>query len=204
LAVTAGSGAFNTFVWASTGDLNYVGGNSPFTIVGGGGNETVSGAAATLFGSSGSDVTYSSGSVGSMEFVAGSGNETLNASASGTNNLIWGGQASGDLDTLIGGTGNDTLVAGKADESLIGNTNSADWFVFIQANGGSLLSDQVTGFGPNSVLWLANYGAGEAQYAYTHATASGSNTVVSLTDGTTITFINTSVSQFQQDHVIST
>jgi hypothetical protein len=204
LAVTASSSAFGTFVYAFGSSLNFVGDNGPVTIVGGTGSESITGGAGgtTMFGADGMSATYG-GSTGNLDFAAGAGNETLNASGSSTNDLLWGGQAPSDADTLIGGTGNDTLVGGKGPDSLVGNTASHDWFVFLAANGGAFPADTVTGFSASSTVWLANYGSTAAQDAINGATSSGGNTTITLSDGTTVTFTGVASASELQGHVIS-
>jgi Ca2+-binding RTX toxin-like protein len=166
-----------------------------------------------VFGNSGSNIDFF-GSQGGVTMVAlgerGAGNgETLNAGASSTQNILYA--LSGSI-SVVGGSGNDTLLGGVTDSGAttmtggagnnlfyfhIGNVNGTDIITDLTASAGNLVDlagyDAVVGGGPGS----------EAKAALAGATFSGGNTTATLADGTKITFDNTTVAELQQ-HLYST
>jgi Ca2+-binding RTX toxin-like protein len=201
--VTGGSG--NLLIFASS-SLIYTGTGGAATIIGGGGpmNAYLGSGGGVVYGSPNGADTLSSGSglaimvgggagdllvasgAANDTMVAGGGAETLNGAGSTGNLVLFGGPGS---DLLVGGTGNNLFIAESGNETLTGGGNS-DSFVFINTPG-TTRTDVITGFNPNvDAIGLFGYGAepGADQAALSSATTSGGNTIVSLTDGTTVVF----------------
>jgi hypothetical protein len=132
--ITATSGAA---VFASSGLVNFIGGAGTSTILGGtgdtqmvtvgsggllffsgtGDNSSITGGLGqtTIIGASGSNVFVSSLSgSGGFEFLAGSGNATLNAAGSTTNNIF----GFFDSATSVGGGAHDTISGWTTVDSL--------------------------------------------------------------------------------------
>ena len=127
-------------------------------------------AGTTLFGGGdGSAITYS-GHVGAGYYVAGSGNETLNASASTTNDTIIAGSGSA---AFTGGSGLDTFIFYHSLTSLVG--------------GGVEL---IANFSPADRVDLVGYGVNSATTALRTAVSDNAGTTISLSDNTKITFLN--------------
>jgi len=163
--VIAGAGALTAFggegthpnqqlIFGGSGALTFVAGVGASTVVSGTGQ-------ATLFGSSGS-YTYlmdNTGSAGAL-YVAGAGNETLNAAATTGTGTFWAG------------AGNDSLVGGSG----------ADTFAF--ANGTAHGVDTIGGWTAKDTLALVGYGSG----GIVGQATVGGNALITLGDGTTISF----------------
>lgn len=187
LAVTSG-GSSGLVVIASSSVLNFVGGGGGAMIVGGSGTASVTGGAGgvTLFGAAGGDVTYG-GSVGGLAYLAGSGNETLDASGSTTNDLMFGGSDPSGQDTILAGSGSDTMVAGIGNDMLAGSSGGGDLFIFASVTGAAP-HDVVANFMASDAILLVGYAAGVTAAALASATSGPSSTTLTLSDSTTITF----------------
>jgi len=109
--------------------------------------------------------------------------ETLDASASTGDVTLQGGSGT---DSLRAGSGTGISVAGTGDATLAAGSGS-DHFVFEQ--GDAARNDTIAGFDPlRDLVLLFGYAADEAQNALAHASVQGGSLVLSLTDGTSITF----------------
>ena len=199
-AATVDAGAGSTTVNAGAGTVS-VGGSAGGSLdfVGGTGAATVGGAGfgtVTLYGGSGSGSSLLIGgtgnalevganvSSGSAEFVAGSGNSTLNggtgtqAQSYFTNPLGNSGtvtvQMNDGASTMVGGSGAATVTAGTG----------SDVFGFVKGHAGG--SETIVGFNSSDTLAFDGYG-----YSLGNAPAEtvvNGNDVMTLGDGTTITF----------------
>lgn len=161
--------------------LEFVAGaNDSATILGGS-------TQATLFGGSGSNINYANQGTGSITgalFVAGSGNETLNAAGSNSANTFWGGTGA---DSMVGGSGNDLMIAGTGSGTMAGGAgNNIFEFLNGHAGGNYTISD----FSSNDLLALFGYGSAAGANAIANATVSGGSTHIMLGDNTQITFTN--------------
>lgn len=84
--------------------------------------------------------------VGLEAVTGGSGNDTINASASNSKVLLYGGDGNDSLiggvsnDSIFGGTGNDTLQGGQGDDSLTGG-DGADVFQLVSWGGTDRIAD---------------------------------------------------------------
>ncbi len=147
-----------------------------------------------VFGASGANVSYASAE-GLSYLIAGAGNETLNgARASGSLELF-----GGEDTALTGGSGSDTVIAGTGNNTITGGAGGANLFIFSKgAAGGHDVITDFTGAAGN-LVGLFGYGANAAQAALAGASSSGSGSVISLTDNTTITFDAVTPDQLKAD-----
>jgi hypothetical protein len=227
--INAGSGT-NLLVYGSTGNFVFAGGFGSSTVVGEGPTNTVSSgsgplvfaagaggsssstvfgtgaAGVTLFGAADASIYYNSSLEGGL-FVAGTGNETLNAAGSSKSDLFWGGHDSTGGGLMVAGSGNDTFVAGSGSETLQSGTGN-DLFAFAQGYlsiGGGGGHDYLTNFlSGNDSVALYNYGANAAQDALNNATVSGGNVTIALSDNTQITFVGVDNTAALEGKIFST
>lgn len=116
---------------------------------------------------------------GTSTTAAADGNDTVQALSG--NNLIAAGVGN---DTLLAGVGQDTLMAGVGSGSntaLVSGTGLGTIFAFIDGKTGG--SDTILGYKATDVVTFTGYGAAPVS----NEVLSGSNTVVTLSDGTTLT-----------------
>ncbi len=215
--ITAAAGAVVSGHDNATGPLVFIGGAGTSSVIGGAGgtdlvtvgtggvlfgsginaHATVTGGTgqATLFGGAGSMVTFLGSVGGGAYFVAGSGNETLLAAASATNNTFAGSSVAGTQQQFIGGTGSDTLMAGAGAVTMTGGAGS-DAFVFFRA-ATSGAADVITDFTSSDSLFFVGYDSTQSATllqanAYGPAVASPGNSglTLKLSDNTTVTFTN--------------
>ena len=170
-------------IQGGSGQLVYEGGapGAP-TIAGGTGQET-------LFAGAGQDLTYVDGSnttAGANIMAAGAGNETLDAGAASYGVDLAAGKGS---DVLIGSNGDDIFFGGSGFATMTGNGGS-DAFIFGNTAGHTGGTDIITDFNSSDNFVLCGYGDNAAQNALNAASVSGGSTVVTLSDNTTITFLN--------------
>jgi len=217
------SSASNLLVFGAIGGpgMDFIGGSGSATVVAHAGSDTVTGgsgpldivaasgdtlaasgssAGTTLFGSANSDVTFTSGSVGSLTYVGLAGNETLNASGSSTNNVFWGGNDPTGSESIVGGSGNDLMIAGQATDTFTGGGGNNE-FLFMNSilslSGGSQ-TNVITDFLSSSTNAVLLNGLSTVS----SATASG-NTTVTLSDGTKIEFIGVTSDSQLTGHIFS-
>ena len=118
--------------------------------------------------------------------------------------ICWdGGTDTVGEGSIVGGQGNDTMVVGTGTETLAGGTTSADWFIFIQANGGVSAQDTISNFTANDTVFLDGYGSAAAAAALAGATSNGAGTTITLSDNTTITFASVASASDLTGHVVS-
>ena len=168
-----------TLVWGGSGALTFVAGSGAPTIVAGANR-------VTLFGGSGSTTYLTNGTRGAGAlYVAGAGNETLDASSATAGSRIFAGAGIASNDSLVGGSGNDTMVGGMGSDTLTGGDGQDD-FVFDRAAGGG--TSTITDFNSNDLLGVFGYSL-TASAIVGAATVSGGNTNILLSDNTRITLI---------------
>ncbi len=210
--ITAGSGftsidaaSSSSFVQGGAGLLTFVGGTGGSTIVGGSSGATVFGGtgATSLVGNAGSAFTYVNTTSGGLNFTAGSGSETLDASLSKAGGTQFGGLDPAGQTLLIGGAGVEALVAGSGADTLIGG-GGGDHFVFFKANGGAAANDVIGDFSAIDTMILVNYTFGEAATAIAGATTAGGSTTLTLSDNTRITFTGVTNAAALTGHIIQT
>jgi Ca2+-binding RTX toxin-like protein len=193
IAVGAGTSTITSYganpvVSGGSGSLVYIG-SSPGapTISGGSGTET-------LFGGDGQNITYTDGSSttpGANILVAGAGNETLNAA--GASYGVQMGIGPGSV-TMTGSTGDDIFYGGSGAATITGNGGS-DTYIFGDIAGHMGGNVTITDWSSSDLFETSGLGATAAQDALNAATVSGGNTVLTLPDGSTITFLNTTPDQ---------
>jgi Ca2+-binding RTX toxin-like protein len=157
-------------ILGGTGSDTFFGGNGPDCIQGGtaGNNFLQAGSGpATLFGGGNGDSLFAgSGSV-AQALHAGSGNETL-----------FGGFSTGQ-DTFFAGSGNASIGAG-------GGSNQ---FVFTDGQAGG--ADTIQGFASGrDLVDLQDYGKNEIAKALKSQTFADGTATITLSDHTTISFVN--------------
>lgn len=202
------SGASSDIVYGGSSDLVFVGGFGGATIFGGSGSDTYFGGtggsqaihggtsgnnflfagtgAATLFGGGNGDQLFAYGNQ-NQTLIAGFGQETLSAAFSSGNDLLIAG--SGNV-SLIGGSGADTFVGGSGHDTVFAANPGAALFEFIKGQaGGTELVENV--FGAADVhIHLSGYAANEVTHALASQHAHDGGVILSLSDGTKVTFEN--------------
>jgi hypothetical protein len=208
--VTASSAAL---VYGGSGSLDFVGGTGIATVFGGAGadlvtagtggvifnlgaadNATVNSGtgAVTVFGAPNTSVNLI-GSSGLPDYVvAGAGNETLNASGSSSSNWLSVSTtvSSAASVVMVGGAGNDTLIAGSApgSEVMTGGGGDNAFVFFKQVAGGA--SDIITDFNADDAVYIEGYAPGSAGALQAASRQTSGGLMLTLSDGTTITFSN--------------
>ncbi len=187
LLFTAGTGSDTISVGSGGGDVTAgSGGNS--VLIGGAGSTDAS---LILRGTADGDRLYAI-SAGTVTAIAGAGGELISGITSAINGYTVPGSTANN--TFIAGSGNDTLIAGYGNDTLEGGTGSAlmvssdkgaTTFDFQFGKGGQ---DTITGFKATDTLQLTGFNLTSA--AAIPETTSGFNTVLSLSDGTTVTLQN--------------
>jgi Ca2+-binding RTX toxin-like protein len=180
-------------VFGGSGLLTYFTGASQGTVVGG----TV---APTLIGGAGGSVVYTGNAVGAT-FLAGSGNESINASLSTKANLLVGGTDSTGSNYMAAGSANDTLFGGAGAGSLFGGAGSDTFAFFKSVTTGQ--SDYVFNFSSTDSMFLVGYGASQAATALANASSTGGSTTLTLTDNTKITFVGVGSASSLGGHILS-
>jgi hypothetical protein len=214
--VFAGSGTDTVFIGTgtsagaqqiqgSTGALRvqFIGGAGSATITGGSG-------AATVFGTGDSNVKWIGVQTGGILDAVGNVTSTgsYDASASTTNDTLIG--ASGNV-SMMGGSGSDFLLGGVNTGSIggagsvVGGTsmtggagNNVFLFTSGLVNGGDIVQD----FGGNNTRRF-QVTVREGANVPIKPTTAGGTTTLTLSDGTSISFVNTSIAQLQ-GHISST
>ncbi len=207
--VTAGAGTTNLF--DSVGGNSIFGGSGSLTFVGGPPTSTGSGVISDsiyggsgpsyLFGASGDNLTFAGDTSGSVAtFVAGVGNETLNAANADGRVNFFGSSDTSSSGSFAGSTtgynyfqtgGSSSTVAGGTgtggSESLAGGTGTN---VFGIADGGANAHITVYDFaaGNDSVSFLGETSA-QVTADLNAATVSSAGLTVTLSDNTTVTFV---------------
>ncbi|MCB8876575.1 calcium-binding protein [Acidisoma silvae] len=210
--VMPGSG--DTTIYAGTGSVSVSGGTGNLVFYGGTGAASVSGGTGTelLFGSTGTGTTYlqaSSGNstlsggsgtgattmiggtnttefadgTGDVTMVAGTGDSQLNG-MTGTGDEIMFTSPISNTGTAVFGLNNaaDTVIAGTGQSTIVGGTGD-DVFGFVDGHaGGSVV---IEGFHTGDNLAFGNYSG----WAIASETVVDGSDVMTLTDGTQITFL---------------
>jgi len=190
-------------VFARDGALTFIGGANDSTVAGGTGSSTIFGGASggvfaggsagrnvivggakssTIFGGGNGDTLFS-GTGGGVIVAAATGNVTLSGSASGAAATFYAG---GGANVIGGGAANEVFVAGRGQATMFGGAG-ADSFVFVNGRaGGQVVLGDFNQAAGDRVL-LQGY-AGGAAAALAGASVGGGSTVLSLSDGTRVTF----------------
>ncbi len=185
--VMAGSG--DSTIWGAPGsDGLYFVGPGNFLMIGAAESQTVVAGpgshAAVMFGMDGDNITLFSPGDGNV-MVAGPGSVTLNGAGATGNNIYFAGPDAGSADSIVAGSGNNTLIAGPGANTLVGGTGANVFEVDKTFAGGG--SETISGWNGSDSLHLNGYGAATIAGGLP-AGASASGNVLTLADGTKITF----------------
>lgn len=158
------------------------------------------------FGASDSNYTLNAGGNDSGFFVADKGNETLNASGSSANLLIYAYSVSGAQSSfeVSGGSGNDTLAAGTGNSTFSGGAGD-NLFLFNKANaenGNTVITDFANS--SQNKIGLFDYGLDNDslnQLLQSSQNDTNGNAVLNL-DGHTITIQGISVSDLNTNQFV--
>ena len=163
------------------GPVNATGGSGALIFSAGADSATVTGGSGgtTVFGANGSDITYL-GSAGTAFLGADLGNETINASASSTNNNFIGGSDPAGTDVLTGGGGNDTFTAGAGSQTLSGGAGSNNFIFYKSLTRGG--TDVITDFSSNDAVFLSGYDNTVPALLSDAAVSGGATTAVPVSD----------------------
>jgi Ca2+-binding RTX toxin-like protein len=205
-ANTVVGGSASNVIWGNAGSNGlYFVGTGSFVAVGQSESQTVVGGStshsAELFGLNDADITLFS-PVNGNELIAGSGNVTLNGANASGNDAYFAGPGASSADSIIAGSGNNTLVAGPGSNTLTGGSGANVFQVNKGfASGGS---DFLMNWNSKDTLLLSGYGAGKhgGLPPGTHHSVVGGSEVLTLSDGTKITFVG--VSHVPNSHIIGT
>jgi len=104
---------------------------------------------------------------------------------------------------MIGGSGNDTLVAGAASSTMTGGAGNNDFVFFRDHTAAAGNINIVTDFNSNDVVLLQGYGSGQAATALASAVTSSGSTTLTLSDNTKITFVGLSGTGELINHIAS-
>ncbi|WP_193188552.1 hypothetical protein [Nisaea sediminum] len=183
---TVGSGWGEDILYGNQGADLVFGGGGKDTLYGGQGRDIVRGDNDNdlLYGNRGEDTL--SGGNGDDLLYGGQDNDIVYGNAG--NDRLFGNTGA---DTLCGGRGDDVLAGGNGDDRLEGNTgddtlsggDGADTFVFSFNGGNETVSDFAAG--TDTLALQAGLGVSDG-------TESGGNTVVTFSDGGTVTVIGVS------------
>jgi len=179
-SVSGGAGSVTVF--GGAGGINAQGGSAGNNLMLGGSGQTY------LTGGGGGDVLIATSASAQQVLQAGTGNETLLGSLSTMNNVFAAGSGN---DLIIAGAGNDTIFAGAGAVTVTGGAG-ADAFTFntIIARGGSMT---ITDFTPGvDRVVLRNYPDAPASLAANAQHIGPASTRVTLSDGSSITFVGLS------------
>jgi hypothetical protein len=186
-------------IFGGSGQIDFIGGaNVAASIVAGAGPVYV-------FGGLGDNISLATvPDTGFSAFIAGTGNETLNAGFAKTGVYFYGDNTSdstmsaGINSSMVGGIGNDTFVSGAGYETMVGGAGN-NMFIIDSTTDGVGAHITLADFGANNgnMVGFAGYSDAEIQSALDGATtvagAGGvTDTVITLSDKTTVTFVGVS------------
>lgn len=201
-SVYAGSGA-DTVYLSGAASLNLYGGSGDLTFVNTYGKATVTGGtgSVTVFGSGGQGVSsYQGGSGGHNLLIGGSVGATTIQGGGDQDTLIAGGNgatAGTSYSLVIAGSGAETLEGnstglkhGTPTTTLQGAAGGDDTFLFLFGHGAKAV---VTNFiNTASIHDFVDFSGGFNPASLSHKTDASGNTTLKLSDGTSVTFENTS------------
>lgn len=190
--VVAGQGKAVLYGAPGANSLFFVG-PGQFILDGASGSQTVVGAAglssgAVMFSESGGSLTLAGNSNGNL-LIAGGGNVTLNGAGATGNNVFFAGSGN---DFIAAGPGNNFVVAGPGSDTMLGGTGLTLFEVdsAFAAGGHELIAN----WNPNDLLYLFGYGpaGGDGLPAGAAVTVVNGSEVLTLGDGTSVTFLGVS------------
>ena len=185
--VFLGNGSNATVVGALGGNTSVAGSSGGLQVSGRAGNTTISGGtgAVTLFGGSGSNVTFTDTAHQGLFYLAGFGNETLDASGSNGNDSLFGGTQPGANLLIKAGSGNDSITAGPGNDTLVAGSGK-DLFAFFNGSAGG--QDFINGLTSNDTVALVGYNLSSVASSLQNAQVTGQGVKITLSDNTSITF----------------
>lgn len=151
------------------------------------------------FGAAGLNYTLNTKGTKDGFFTAGAGNETLNASGSTSNLLVYSYNVAGEASDFVasGGSGNDTLVGGTGNSTFSGGAGD-NLFLFTKESaeqGNTVITD----FSKNDKIGLYDFGLdNDSLQTLLQNSQEGKDAVLKL-DGHTITIQGVSVSDLTVD-----
>jgi Ca2+-binding RTX toxin-like protein len=156
-------------IFGGTSDLIFTNSSTLFYQAGVNGSASISGGAGNnnIFGSAGANIQFV-GTQGTGNLVQGSGNETLSAA----------GSEVGSTFEVTGGSGSALLVGG----------NGNDQFLFESSPQGH---DTIENFVASDTGYLGGYSSTQSANVLANQTHANGNTTITLTNGSTLTFIGT-------------
>lgn len=202
--VAAGSG-IDTVLGGDGGDLVY-GNLGADLLSGGSGSDTIFGGQNDGPASAGSDDSYAAFRSGIETIAGGDGGDMLYGNLGGDLMLggsgidqLFGGQ---DADTLSGGAGDDSLNGNKGTDVLVGG-DGLDRFIFGAGSGADTVSD-FTYFTDYLVIQSNVNGSGITSFStlVARATQVGSDVVIDLGSGNSVTLTNYSTASLISDDVL--
>lgn len=188
----------NDTIDAGSGTLNVYDAPGAFTYVNTGtGNTIIFGAASTTV------VLGSQISGGTGVFIASGGNEQLIGSSATANLTLFGATVAGSADTMMGGSGNDTLVAGAGTDSLFGGTGSNEFLIAASQTDGAHITIGDFWASSGDTLALSGFTAQDVNNIINHGTDVNGSYVVSLSNGSTLTFEGITSGSQLSGHIVS-
>lgn len=203
-------GSSGALVFGGSSQMVFNGGTGASTLVGFGASVTVNGSTggglfyggsagsnvlnggtgpATLIGGGNGDVLIASGS-GSDVLVAASGAETLNGYGSTGNVAFFGGNGP---DMMVGGSGANVFTNGPAAMTIVGG--GVNLYQFLAGADAPVLIQNFNA--ASDVIKLNGFGAGADASAFASAHNTGAGAMVTLGDGTQITFAGLAASSLK-------
>ncbi len=209
-------GAGHTYIFDSVGGNTVFGGSGPLTFIGLHGASTTSVVSDTLVGSTGTTTGFLAGgdnvvfadsvSTSSAFFVAGDGNETLNAANATGNVAFFGSTVAGSTSTFVGSTTGNNYFQTGGSASVGGPTIGGANEVLVGGKGVNEFG--IADGGPNAHITIFDFAAGNDSVNFLGETAAQvtadlnaamvgningtPDLTVTLSDKTTVTFVGIS------------
>ncbi|MDK1494169.1 family 16 glycosylhydrolase [Sinorhizobium sp. 7-81] len=156
----------------------------------------------TMIGGTGDDIYYLYSGGNQASEAPGEGVDTIstwmnyalpenfeNLTVTGDDRFAFGNSAD---NIITGGAGSQTLDGGAGNDVLIG-AGGQDTFAFKSGNGSDLISD----FGADDIVRLEGYGFTSFEQIVANVTQEAANLKLSLADGESLVFANTTADQLQ-------
>jgi len=169
-------------IYGGAGSLTFVATGTPLpvSIIGGTGADT-------LYGTSGSDITFSNAAGSSLaQFIAGGGNETLNG-AGAAGGFAFFGSDSDTSDSITGGSGGDYFSTGAGSESITAGSGAALFEINTVTGGATITINDFSA--ADSVNFAGLSVADETSLLGSSSTVTDGSLTVTLGDGTKVEFV---------------
>ncbi|WP_264045114.1 Ig-like domain-containing protein [Methylobacterium flocculans] len=194
----ASSGTSETWTMGTNSNDTLLGDSRNNVLKGGGGQDIMKGGL-------GDDIYEVDDAGDSVVELAGEGIDTVESwvsytlSANVENLKLLGtnltGTGNGLANLLVGGKGND-ILNGKAGNDYLTGGAGADTFVFERGTGHDVITDFVTSGATHDVVDLTSFSYANFREVRAALTQEGSDTLLSLADGSQVTFLNHKVGDF--------